>query len=197
MDPLILEIDKKKAYVIYGNLLLLDMPLKKLDDYLQKISSGNKCKGVTVLTMDSRFVMTYGENDGKIKFSDADTNKSVVFENVNVKQAIVEWLGEYLAFNKYNLEANAVSKSKLLARGAGVLVFIIFIFGMLYVAEGNSSSSNRGKARLFVAIANALGEKGILIGGAVCIIIAVIWTMRLVKKGEQQFTYSKNMSEMA
>lgn len=192
MEPIVLELSKKICYVIYNNQLLINVPKKKLDKTIEALSSGTSLGKVEVFTMDGRFNMRYAAKESHIYFSDGNIpNKKIYYENSNDKQAIVEWLTPYLEQNGFNHSEQTVSGSKLLMRGLGSVVTVLFIFGILYWAEGSSTRNLSAKSKMFVSIANALGTELILIIGGVCLLAAIIYTVRVVKKGDVYLTYSK------
>lgn len=192
MEPQILELSKKCCYVIYGNHLLINVPKKKLEECVQSFSSGLPVKGVDTFTMDGRFSISYAEKDDVITIGDANTPaKTINYENSKDKAAVLAWLKPYFEENGFKAGETSVAGGKLLMRGLGSVAFVLFIFGMLYAAEGSSTRNLSGKGRAFASIANALGTELILIIGGVCLLAAIIYTIRLVKKGDVQVTYSK------
>lgn len=189
MEPMILELNKKNCYVIYHNQLIMNVPVKKVDACIESLSRGLPFKNVQIFNLDGRFKISYAEKDDKITFSDAVTSKKTINYEGQDKEKVLAWLKPYLEQSGYNPGAEAVSNSKMLMRGVGTIVLILFIFGMLYAAEGTSARS--GKARLFVEIANALGTELILIIGGACLVLSVIWTLIKAKKGDTQITYAR------
>lgn len=191
MEPNVLELNKKNCYVIHFDKLVMGVPAKKVHDYLTSLSNGLLAKGVRVFNLDAQFSISYAEKDDKITFSDGLTAKKAVTYEGNDKTKVLDWLKPYLEQNRFSPHAEAVSSTKLLIGSIGSIFVVLFIFGILYAAEGSSPRNYSGKARTFVEIANTMGPDLILIIGGACLLAAVIWTVVRMKKGDTQITYRK------
>lgn len=192
MEPMIFELGKKKCYIIVGNQLLINVYKTKIEEYVRSYSAGIPVKKVTVFKLDQSFSMSYAEKTSDITFSDANTSKHKVYYEGNDRERLLQWLNPILEQNEFSPKVEALSGGKLLRRGIGSIVAVLLIFGAFYGAEGARITSNtRGKSRLFISIANALGERMIIIIGAICLLLAIIYTVRLIKKGEAYITYSR------
>ena len=192
MQPEILELSGKTVYMIYGNKLLLDVPKKKIEECVEALNSGREySRKVRVFTIDQNFKLSFDGGTDAITFSDGGGEfKKINYENGNDKVAIVDWLTSYLVDNGFREAKETVSSAKMLMRGVGAIIVVLFIFGLLFVAEGDTDV-RRGKGAIFVTIANLLGTNGIIIGGVICLLIAIIYTIRLIKRGDEVTTYSK------